>query len=146
MVLAEAETLLQQAGIRPTPNRTLVLQALAQATRTLSLADLETQLDTLDRSSIFRALRTLAEHRLIHSLTDPAGTLRYELCHQPPSHATRWGGGHDDEHVHFFCEHCRQTFCLSQIPVPHIPLPHGYATTATTLLLRGLCPNCAHHP
>lgn len=143
MTPAEADDLLQQSGIRPTPNRTLVLIALAQATRTLSLADLDTLLDTLDRSSIFRALRTLAAHHLIHSLTDPTGTLRYELCHCPqhaqcpPTHT------HDDEHVHFFCERCQQTFCLSQIPVPRITLPDGYHPTATTLLLKGLCPKCA---
>lgn len=147
MTSAEADDLLRHSGIRPTPNRTLVLQALAQATRALSLADLDTLLDTLDRSSIFRALHTLADHHLVHSLTDPTGTLRYELCLGHAGTELQIPSQEDDrlrnEHVHFFCERCQQTICLSHIPVPHIALPDGYQPTAATLLLRGTCPHCS---
>ena len=139
MTRDEADHWLRQAGIRPTANRLLVVEALAYASQTLSLADLESRLGTLDRSSIFRTLRTLAEHHLVHEINDPTGTQRYELCHSLLHHAPH----HDDEHVHFFCEQCQQTFCLTDFPIPQLDLPAGYHASTATLLVRGLCPRCA---
>ena len=146
MTRNEADHWLQQAGIRPTANRLLVVETLARAHQTLSLADLERLLETLDRSSIFRTLRTLAEHHLVHEINDPTGIQRYELCHSHLHHALGHDDNplyHDDEHVHFFCEQCQQTFCLTDSPIPALSLPLGYHASTATLLVRGLCPRCA---
>lgn len=56
-----AEQALSQAGIQPTPNRILVVDALQHAQSPLSLADLEELLPTMERSGIFRVLSLLAD-------------------------------------------------------------------------------------
>ena len=79
-----------------------------------------------------------AEHplHLVHVLQDGADAVRYELCH---SHEE----DHDDDlHAHFYCERCRQTFCLNDIPVPLVDLPKGYRMNTINYLIKGICPNC----
>lgn len=52
--------LLAKRDIQPTAIRILVLRTMMQAGRSVSLLDLETMLDTVDKSTIFRTLpRTL---------------------------------------------------------------------------------------
>lgn len=48
--------LLAKRDIQPTAIRILVLRTMMQAGRSVSLLDLETMLDTVDKSTIFRTL------------------------------------------------------------------------------------------
>lgn len=66
--------LLAQREIQPTAIRLLVLKAMMQAKQSVSLADLEDRLDTVDRSSIFRTLTLFLSHHLIHSIDDGTGS------------------------------------------------------------------------
>ena len=52
----ETEERLEAKGIRPTANRILVLKALGEAGHPMSLTDLETQIESMDKSSVFRTL------------------------------------------------------------------------------------------
>ena len=91
------EELLEHHGIKPTANRLLIAGALQDANRPLSLMELETQLETIDKSNVFRALTAFREAHLVHVLEDAGDGVRYELCH---SHDEE----HDDDvHVHFYC-------------------------------------------
>ena len=63
----EENTYLELFEIQPTAIRLLVLRAMMQAGQSVSLADLEDRLDTVDRSSIFRTLTLFLSHHLIHS-------------------------------------------------------------------------------
>ena len=130
--------LLASHDIKPTANRLLVVRALDEAVRPLSLLELETQLETLDKSSIFRVLTLLRDSHLVHVIEEGNG-VRYELC-QSHHHDTD-----DDIHPHFHCERCRRTFCLSHTQVPHIDLPEGFVMTSVNYLVKGLCPDCARH-
>ena len=58
-VYGEAEDILAAHGVRPTANRILVVRALQQASAPMSLTQLEERLESLDKSSIFRALMVL---------------------------------------------------------------------------------------
>ena len=61
------ERLLEEHGVKPTPNRLLVARALAGSHhRPLSLKELEERLETIDKSNIFRALTVFREARLVH--------------------------------------------------------------------------------
>lgn len=130
------EHLLEEHGVKATPNRILVARALSNAGRPLSLMELEAQLDTIDKSNIFRALTAFREAHLVHVLEDAGNGVRYELCH---SHHH----DHDDDmHVHFYCTHCRRTFCLEDIPVPPVSVPGGYQPESSSYLIKGICPEC----
>lgn len=135
---ADAEKLLTEAGVRPTANRLLIARTLSRATRPLSLTELEDVLPTLDKSSIFRTLTAFREAHLVHDIADGGEGTRYELC---VGHHVE-GEPDDDLHVHFYCERCHRTYCLTDVPVPHVALPPGYRQRAANFIVKGLCPHC----
>ena len=51
--------------IRPTAIRVLVLRTLLEMKQAMSVSDLEAQLDTVDKSTIFRTLTLFLSHHLI---------------------------------------------------------------------------------
>lgn len=132
----EAISLLDTHGIKPTPNRILVADALISACAPLSLIELETQIDTLDRSSVLRVLTLMLSHDMVHGLEDGRGVTKYELCHSHDEH------GDDDLHVHFYCEKCGRTICLEDHRIPSLSLPEGYTVRSANFMLKGICPEC----
>lgn len=133
---AKSIELLLEHGIRPTANRLLLVKVLSKAEHPLTMKELEDLVDTIDKSNIFRTLSLFRDQHLVHVLQDGADAVRYELCH---SHEE----DHDDDlHAHFYCERCRQTFCLNDIPVPQVDLPKGYRMNTINYLIKGICPNC----
>jgi Fur family ferric uptake transcriptional regulator len=130
------EHLLEHHGVKPTANRLLIVRALEAAGRPLSLMELEAQLDTIDKSNVFRALTAFREAHLVHVLEDTGGGVRYELCH---SHHRDQD---DDVHVHFYCTRCHKTYCLEDTPVPPVTVPEGYVPESVSYLVKGICPAC----
>ena len=130
------EELLEHHGVKPTANRLLIARALQDANRPLSLMELEMQLETIDKSNVFRALTAFREAHLVHVLEDAGDGVRYELCH---SHDEE----HDDDvHVHFYCTRCHKTYCLEDTPVPLVAVPEGFNPESVSYLVKGICPEC----
>lgn len=134
------ETILSEHGINVTANRILILRALRGAEKPLSMAELETELETVDKSIISRTLASFREHHLVHQILS-GNEAKYEFCHSHNRDAQ--GGGDDDEHVHFFCEKCRRTFCLDEISIPEVAFPEGYTVSEINYVATGICPDCA---
>ena len=132
-----ASSMMAQRGIKPTPNRILVLRAMLAAARPVSLPELETMLETMDKSSIFRVLGLFARHHLVHAIEDGSGTSKYEACHGERECTL------DDMHTHFYCESCRQTFCFPAIHIPPVTLPEGFVMTSINYMVKGICARCA---
>lgn len=132
-----AEKILERAGIKPTPNRLLVLRALAEAAEPLGLPELEQTLLTLEKSSIFRVLNLFLAHHIVHTIVDGRGVAKYEVCRSSDHHSD------DDLHPHFYCELCRRTICLPELRIPQLHLPEGYEMTAVNYVVKGICPDCA---
>ncbi|MBR1872276.1 MAG: transcriptional repressor [Bacteroidales bacterium] len=131
------EELLSRHGIRPTPNRLLVARALEESGRPVSMSELETAIDSIDKSGIFRTLVLFRDKHLVHVLEDGGDGARYELCHSHDSE-------HDDDlHVHFYCEKCRKTFCLEDIHIPRVSLPQGWSAHTVNYMIKGVCPSCS---
>ena len=126
---------LEKHGIRPTANRILVAEIVDRSARPLSLAEIEDQLLSLDKSSIYRCLMLFKERHIVHVIEDGSDSVRYEFCH---SHST----DDDDLHVHFHCERCHRTFCLSDIPVPRVELPDGFELLSVNYMIKGICEEC----
>ncbi len=127
---------LEAKGIKPTANRIIVYKLLASAGHPLSLADMERMDLTLDKSSIFRVLTLFLEHDAVHSFEDGRGVLNYELCLSPGACNMK------DSHVHFYCESCRQSFCLDNIHIHDIHLPDGFSAHSFSFVVKGECPDC----
>jgi len=122
--------------VKPTANRIVVVKALEAAGRPMSLSELEYKILTIDKSGVFRALTLFKKHHLVHVIEDGGDGVRYELCH---SHD---GEVDDDLHVHFYCERCRRTYCLEDIPIPEVVLPAGFEMTSVNFMVKGICPQC----
>jgi len=132
--------MLARAGIRPSPVRILILRELALSERPLSAVELETRLETVDRSSITRSLTLFTDMHLVHAISDGSTTTKYELC-QSSGHDHQ----HTDEHIHFHCSSCGTTICLPGTTIPMPELPNGYWAEHATFVITGLCSACAGH-
>lgn len=131
------ETILQKKGVKPTPNRVLVLRAMLEAVRPVSLSDLEIQIGSVDRSSIFRVLTLFAAHHVVHELEDGSGMMKYEVCAGEEECTL------DDMHVHFYCESCHKTICFKDLHIPAVGLPEDYEVSSVNFMVKGLCPECS---
>ena len=129
-------TLLAEHGVKATANRIVVARALASSMRPMSLSELERDIQTIDKSNIFRALTLFREQHLVHVIED-GDAVRYELCQSHSHHHD------DDQHPHFHCDRCRRTFCLDNVEIPPITIPDGYRMTSVNYIVKGLCPECA---
>ncbi|MDE7159924.1 MAG: transcriptional repressor [Muribaculaceae bacterium] len=142
------EDLLEQAGVRPSPVRILLLRCLREAVGPLSIQELEQRMETVDRSSISRTLAIFASHHLIHSIDDGSGACKFEICHAPECHSGNGLNGsqqtdYGDLHPHFHCEGCHTTYCLDSLTIPALPLPDGFRPYTANYVIKGFCPRCA---
>lgn len=133
------DDLLQSSGIRATANRILVARTMLQSDKPMSLIEIEDALLSIDKSVIFRTLRLFADNHLVHVIEDGSGCVRYEICH---SHHHHHDDDDDDLHPHFYCEVCRQTFCLHDIHLPHIDAPDGFEVRTVNCVVKGVCKKC----
>ena len=115
---------LEKHGIRPTANRILVAEIVDRSARPLSLAEIEDQLLSLDKSSIYRCLMLFKEHHIVHVIEDGSDAVRYEFCH---SHSANDGN---------------RTFCLYDVPVPKVELPDGFVLFSVNYMVKGICEEC----
>lgn len=139
--MESAEEMLEEAGIKPTANRILVLRSLSAQKAPVSLIELETELGTVDRSSILRVLSLLSGHGLIHVMEDGRGVAKYEVCNHCEHHGAHNAGAL--HHAHFYCEKCEKVYCLEEISVPRIHVPDGFEVRGVNFMLKGICPNCS---
>jgi len=127
---------LKSRNIKPTAMRKLVLKVLSEKTTAISLADLEQHFEKVDKVTLYRTLKTFEENKLIHSIEDGSGSVKYALCKETClCHP-------DDLHVHFLCTKCRQTYCLTEIPVPAFNLPVHFSLESVNMVVKGVCANC----
>lgn len=130
------ERRLEEHGVRPSPVRLLVMRTLDRSAEPMAVLDIERQLESVDRSSITRTMACFQDAGLVHAISDGTGAVKYELCRDEEHHH------HTDEHVHFHCEKCGRTVCLTDIPVPHVDLPEGFTALRTNFVITGICDKC----
>lgn len=133
----DIEKLLTCKGVKPTANRILVMKALMKASHPISLADMDASLEfSMDRASIFRVLELFAEKDVVHVIEDGSRSLKYELCHSDDKHSIA------DQHAHFYCERCKETYCIETARVPMIDIPAGFTPHSVNYMIKGICPRC----
>ena len=134
--MKETDKKLKIRNIKPTAMRELVLKVLTEQDRAISLADLEQKFDNADKTTLYRTLKTFEENKLIHSINDGTGSIKYALCKETcQCHP-------EDLHVHFLCTKCQQTYCLNDISIPSIDLPTNFKLETINMVVKGICSNC----
>ncbi|WP_236969531.1 Fur family transcriptional regulator [Membranihabitans marinus] len=132
----EIESKLEARKIRPTAMRILVLQYLTQQDTAVSLKSLELAFEKADTSTLFRTLKTFEDHKLVHRIEDGSGQTKYALCLQHCQCRPQ------DQHYHFHCIQCEETYCLTANTVPQLDLPANFTLKQANLVLKGICAHC----
>lgn len=130
------DEILKTKNVKNTAVRTVVLRYLLQQEKAQSLKDIENSLTYTDRSSIFRTLKTFEENKIIHSIEDGSGMIKYAVC------AEGCNCDPKDLHYHFYCNKCNKTFCLFDVPFQKIELPENFKMQQANMVVKGLCNNC----
>ena len=135
------EQSLDNAGVHITAVRLLIWRTIRhEFQQAFSLADLETALPTIDRSTLFRTLTVLAKAHLLHEIDDGQGAQKYCVCHLDNTR-------HCQGHVHITCRVCHRTMCLTNVTIPPVPLPQGFEAEQAEYVVKGVCAQCfAQHP
>ncbi|VBB48307.1 Transcriptional regulator [uncultured Paludibacter sp.] len=132
----KAEDILANKKIKSTTIRILVLNELLSQSKAISLYELENKLDEIERTSIFRTLKTFERNNLIHEIDDGSGASKYALCDDNCTCSF------NDLHLHFFCTKCNKTFCLREFQIPSIQLPDNFKVESANFVLKGICSGC----
>ncbi len=117
--------------------RLLVLDELSKMKTAVSLNDLEAAFDRADKVTLYRTLKTFQKHKLVHSVEDGTGSVKYALCQESCECRP------EDVHAHFHCTRCNETFCLQDYHVPIDSLPRKFVLHEMSVVLRGLCDHCS---
>ena len=134
--MKKSDERLKSRNIKPTAMRELVLKILGEQDVAISLAELEQKFDNADKTTLYRTLKTFEENKLIHSINDGTGSVKYALCKETCQCHPK------DLHVHFLCSKCKQTYCLNDIPVPSVNLPTHFTLENINMVVKGICSNC----
>ena len=136
MINEKLENRLEKSGIKPTAIRLLVIDTISNKTEIFSLLDLEAELETIDKSTLFRTLTLFLNHLIVHTVDDGSGSLKYSVCVEECDCSTAW------QHVHFYCSVCNRAYCLRDISIPKVTLPVGFETKTINYVIKGVCNHC----
>ncbi|KJJ39365.1 Fur family transcriptional regulator [Aequorivita vladivostokensis] len=130
--------LLESKGIRPTAMRLMTYKRLVELKVAISLGDLEKDFKVSERSTLFRTMKAFEEKGIVHQIEDGTGVIKYALCEENCECEVG-----NDLHLHFHCNNCNETVCLTEHKIPHISLPDGYITEDINLVVKGICEKCS---
>jgi len=116
--------------------RMLVLRQMVENTAAISLKDLEAKFEHADKATLYRTLKTFEDKKLIHSIDDGTGSVKYALCEEGCECEPQ------DQHIHFHCIKCGETYCLTQSKIPQTHIPSGFKAASASMVYKGTCANC----
>ena len=136
--MIKPDKFLASKGIRPTAMRLLVFKYLAKSEVAKALTDFENAFVQADRTTLFRTLKTFEQKGVVHQIDDGSGITKYALCEAGCNCELE-----RDLHLHFHCNNCGNTVCLTNQKIPHINLPAGFVAEDANLVLKGICNKCS---
>jgi Fur family ferric uptake transcriptional regulator len=126
-----------EAGMRPTRQRTAVVEAMATVDDFRSAQEvhalLEERGDPVGLATVYRTLQRLAEAGEVDALRAASGEVTYRRCSTT-------------HHHHLVCRTCGATVEIEGPTVERwagtVAAEHGYADVSHTLEIFGTCPAC----
>jgi Fur family ferric uptake transcriptional regulator len=131
------EGIIRAAGHRVTLQRVMILDAVCEGGGHTTLKEvygrLHTMDATIDRSSLYRALKLFVALGLVVSAENASGETVYEIPKPRPHH-------------HLICRHCGKEQEIGQEAIAGMVTTvcewYGFAVEADHLVLHGLCAQC----
>ncbi|MEN3322206.1 transcriptional repressor [Mariniflexile soesokkakense] len=134
----EIEKLFESKNIRITAMRMLIYKFLAEKQIAVTLSDIENAFDTADRTTLYRTIKTFEEKLIVHQIDDGRGVTKYALCERGCNCEIE-----TDLHLHFHCNNCNETVCLTDHKIPQIKVPNGFVSENVNLVVKGVCYKCS---
>ena len=108
----EFRAAVRRAGLKCTPARLAVLQQLATARGPSTHAEIHEALSSrgFDRTTIYRNLNDLQQHKLVSRVDVGDHAARFELARTDSR-------GHGVAHPHFLCDTCGDILCVDGVRV-----------------------------
>lgn len=132
------ENHLKSYGLRKTTFRIELLKLFLESKHSLSHQDIREKIaSTKDKVTIYRGLAAFLEKGLIHKVPDANNVFKYALCIEEDSEEKP-----EQNHAHFLCNECHNTFCLYDIKLPTYKNMNGFQVVNSNLTLEGCCPDC----
>lgn len=125
-------------NIRPTAMRVLIYKFLLEKQAAAALTDIENHFEQSDRTTLYRTVKTFEEKGIVHQIDDGTGIAKYALCEEGCNCEME-----TDLHLHFHCNTCDETICLTNHKIPHINLPEGFIAENANLVIKGVCDKCS---
>ena len=132
------EQILESKKIRVTAMRLLIYKFLAKNQVAVALSDIENAFEKADRTTLYRTVKTFVENDIVHQIDDGTGIVKYALCEQDCSCEIE-----TDLHLHFHCNNCNETICLTEHKIPQIRVPEGFVSENVNLVVKGICDKCS---
>ncbi|MEI9908793.1 MAG: Fur family transcriptional regulator [Bacteroidota bacterium] len=134
----EIKDMLKKNNLSITGSREKILGLFLNQEGALAHGDIEKKAgEKFDRVTVYRTLQIFVEKGIIHTIPTADNSIRYALCKDNCSE-----GHHHDQHIHFQCTNCHNTYCLDDIVTPDIKLPKGYVSSHIEVVVEGTCKNC----
>lgn len=132
------EQVLESKNIRVTAMRMLIYKFLAEKEIAVTLSDIENAFEKADRTTLYRTIKTFEEKDIVHQIDDGTGIIKYALCEPGCSCDIK-----TDLHLHFHCNNCNETICLTDHKIPQIKVPDGFVSENVNLVVKGICDKCS---
>lgn len=132
------EQILENNKVKPTAMRLLVLQFLLSKKVAVTLSDIENAFAKADRTTLYRTIKTFENKGIVHQIDDGTAITKYALCEQDCSCEIE-----TDLHLHFHCNNCNETICLTEHKIPQIKVPDGFVSENVNLVVKGICDKCS---
>lgn len=136
--MTEIEKTLNSFNVRPTAMRLLIYKFLAEKEVAVTLSDIENAFEKADRTTLYRTIKTFEEKAIVHQISDGTGVTKYALCEQGCNCDIK-----NDLHLHFHCNNCNETICLTEHKIPQIKVPDGFISENVNLVVKGICDKCS---
>ncbi len=135
-MIKKGEEELLSKEVKPTAVRLLVMDYFANKTSATSLKELENHFDYSDMTTLYRTLKTFVEHKILHTIDDGTGMMKYAKCIDGCICEPQ------DLHYHFHCLNCKTTICLTEVSIPSVQLPKDFSLSEANMVVKGLCAEC----
>ena len=133
-----SESIFKNYGLSITESRKIILAVFQKEAKALAQSDIERKTKTsLDRVTVYRTLQTFLDKGIIHQVPTTDNLQLYALCGDNCGKGT-----HDDNHVHFECEKCKNITCIDDVVVPIVKLPKGFRQLKSSMVVKGHCAQC----
>lgn len=141
-MITDIKEILKRSQLSVTASREKILHLFLEQTGALAHGDIEKRAgEKFDRVTVYRTLQTFVEKGIIHTIPTADNSIRYALCKDDCAE-----GHHHDQHIHFVCTNCNNTYCLDDIVTPEIKLPKGYSSEHIEVVVEGVCIKCNGTP